>query len=203
MTLTAPLILGSQSPRRKEILNFFSIPFTCVNPVFDEDAWPFHGDPVRYVNELALEKGYSLQESYPEAIILTADTTVYLNGKVYNKPESEEKAIQLLRAMAGSSFSVYTGVAAIGSGIKAVTAVETKVFVNPLTEKQIQQYHQKMYCFDLAGGYAFHLKSGNLIINRIEGCYYNVMGLPISGLCQVLSQAGIDLWDHLKAYSTQ
>ncbi|MBS0627201.1 MAG: Maf family protein, partial [Verrucomicrobia bacterium] len=82
------IILGSTSPRRGEILRFFSLPFTQISSDFDEKSVPFTGDPLQYVETLAKKKGESLTSKYPQDAIITADTIVYLEGKVYNKPEN-------------------------------------------------------------------------------------------------------------------
>ena len=83
------LILGSQSPRRKEILNYFAIPFVQIPSAFDEESIAFRGDPSRYVQELSQKKAQELAPRFPGDAILTADTVVFLNGKIYNKPKDE------------------------------------------------------------------------------------------------------------------
>ncbi len=90
------LVLGSQSPRRKEILQSFSIPFTQASPPFDEEAVPFNGNPEDYVCTLSKGKGQSLLSQFPESVILTADTIVFREGKVYGKPKDKEDAFQTL-----------------------------------------------------------------------------------------------------------
>ena len=86
------LILGSQSPRRQEILGYFNIPFEIASPPFVEEAVPFRGDPSAYVLDISKGKADSLASLYPKAVILTADTTVVCNGKVFNKPADDEEA---------------------------------------------------------------------------------------------------------------
>ena len=88
------LILGSQSPRRKEILEYFSLPFQQVKPPFDEEAVPYTGDPIAYVRELSQGKAFSLAERFPKQPILTADTIVWKEGQVYNKPKDSAEAFQ-------------------------------------------------------------------------------------------------------------
>lgn len=191
------LILGSQSPRRQEILNFFNIPFKQVSPIFDEDNVAFDNHPQEYVQILAKGKADSLASQFSKAMILTADTIVYQDGKIYGKPKDLQEAFEFLKELSGKWHSVFTGLTIIFNGKNFQTWEETKVLFNSLTEKQIKQYHQALACFDKAGGYMIQ-GAGSLIVNRIEGCYYNVVGLPINALNSLLKQAGIDLWQHLK-----
>lgn len=191
------LILGSQSPRRKEILSYFALPFEQVSPIFDEEAMPFNGDPAAYVNELSEGKALSLTSRFPAALILTADTIVWKDGKIYGKPKNTAEAFQSLSELTGSWHSVFTGVTLHHQGRAINRVEETRVLFNTLTPDQIRHYHTKLHWADKAGGYAIQM-AGGLIVNRIEGCYYNVMGLPINSVRQLLLQAGIELWDYLK-----
>lgn len=191
------LILGSQSPRRKEILSYFNLPLRQVSPDFNEEAHPFNGDPRQYVKELASGKSQSLIRKFPDTLILTADTTVYCEGKIYNKPRDEEEAFQMLSALAGKWHSVFSGVS-VRLGEKNFSACEeTLVLFNPLTPAQILHYHSKIRWEDKAGAYAIQT-AGGLIVNRIDGCYYNVLGLPINTVRHLLKQFNIELWDYLK-----
>lgn len=192
------LILGSTSPRRREILNFFSIPFTQVSPDFDEAQVLFKGDPAAFVMEVARQKALCLTERYPSDIILTADTTVYRQNRVFMKPETMEEAHGMLRELCGHEHQVFTGVCVIKGKDCFLDVGETKVLFHNLTDNQIHNYHAHFLPLDKAGGYAIQ-KGGSLIVKRIEGCYYNIMGLPINTVRQLLLKAGIDLWDHLKS----
>lgn len=190
------LILGSTSPRRKEILNYFSLNFEQISPNFDETSIPFQGDPVAYVKELAVGKALSLSHLYPDALILSADTIVYKTGKVYGKPGSLEEAFQSLNELQGNWHSVFSGVATCKNGKLLTDAEETKVLFNTLTETQIRRYLEALHWADKAGGYAIQL-AGSLIVQKIEGCYYNVMGLPINAVNKLLKEEGVDLWDYM------
>jgi septum formation protein len=191
------LILGSQSPRRREILSYFNLPFKQVSPHFDEDSIPFHDNPQEYVQLLAQGKGDSLIHQFPSSIILTADTIVYKEGKIYGKPRNEEEAYEFLKELSGQWHSVFTGLSVYSKGQKFQALEETRVLFHSLTEEQMQIYHHIHAFADKAGGYMIQ-GSGSLVVKRIEGCYYNVVGLPINALAKVLSQAGVDLWKHLK-----
>lgn len=191
------LILGSQSPRRKEILNYFSLPFEQASPLFDEDSIPFEGYPERFVCRLSDGKALALQYLYPESAILTADTIVYRDGKIYPKPDSPEEAFQALSELAGEWHSVFTGVTLSFKGQLYHQYEETSVLFNPLSQSEIRHYHSKIHWADKAGGYAIQM-AGGLIVRRIEGCYYNVMGLPINTVRDLLQKIGIELWDYVK-----
>jgi septum formation protein len=192
------LILGSTSPRRREILNFFSIPFQQVSPEFDETQVVFQGDPMPFVKEIARRKALCLVDRFPNGVILTADTTVYRQNRLFMKPESLEEAHAMLRELSGKEHQVYTGVCVATQNDCFIDAEESSVFFHELTDPQIRTYHAHFLPLDKAGGYAIQ-KGGSLIVKRIEGCYYNIMGLPIHTVRRLLLKAGIDLWDYLKS----
>lgn len=192
------IILGSNSPRRKEILDFFSLPFTQADPGFDETQVPFHGDPRLFASETARRKALCLAARLPNEPILTADTVVYRDQRLFLKPKSLEEARAMLRELSGKKHQVFTGVAVAHKGEVFVGAEETGVFFHELTEPQILAYHASISPLDKAGGYAIQ-KGGSLIVKRIEGCYYNIMGLPIHTVRRLLLKIGIDLWDYLKS----
>jgi septum formation protein len=173
------------------------MPFEQKTPPFDENSVPFTGDPSAYVHALSKGKAHSLLATFPDAVILTADTVVYKSGKVYNKPIDLDDAFQAVSELAGDWHSVFTGVTVLLGSQEFTGAEETRVLFNPLTPEQIRHYHQKMEWRDKAGGYAIQM-GGGLVINRIEGCYYNVMGLPVNTARELLFKAGIDLWLYLK-----
>lgn len=186
-------ILGSGSPRRFEILKFFSLPFEQINSHCDEKSFPYHGDPGAHASLLAEKKAACLALQYPDAVILTADTVVALDGELFGKPENEVQAFESLRKLAGKWHSVYTAVAIWKEGKLYEGVEETKVLMNPLSDAQIKQYLKALHWADKAGGYAIQL-AGSLIVRQIQGCYYNVMGLPINTLAELLKKIGIDLW---------
>ena len=190
------IILGSSSPRRREILNFFKIPFTQVSSHFDEESVPFNGHPQNYVEFLAQAKAEALIPLFPEEVILTADTLVFRGGKAYGKPKNREESVQNLIELSGNCHSVFTGLALYANRKMYLAHEETKVCFNRLTNAQINAYVDKIPIQDKAAGYMIQ-GSGSLIVNRIEGCYYNVVGLPINALGKVLSEAGIHLWDYI------
>lgn len=192
------LILGSTSPRRREIISYFSLDFEQISPDYDEEAVPFPKDnPTGYVLELAVGKAESLCKQYPEALILSADTIVYKDGKVYGKPKTEADAFLAIQELQGGWHSVYSAVAVACNGKISSGYEETRVLMNDLDEAQIKRYLNALHWADKAGGYAIQL-AGSLIVSKIEGCYYNVMGLPINTVNKLLNEVGFDLWDHLQ-----
>ncbi len=190
------LILGSQSPRRKEILGYFSIPFRQVSPGFDETGVPFEGKPAAFACEVARRKALCLKDAHPNDTILTADTVVFCNGKLYQKPESLQEAHFMLRELSGKEHQVYTGVCVIQGSQCLNEAEETRVHFSNLTDAQIQAYIQLISPLDKSGAYTVQ-GIGSAVVKRIEGCYYNIVGLPIQLVRRLLSQVGIDLWDYV------
>jgi septum formation protein len=191
-------ILGSNSPRRREILGFFSLPFIQDSPDIDEESVPFDGDPGGYAMEIARRKAEQLAPKYPDGIILTADTIVFREGKLYLKPGSLKEAHAMLAELAGKEHQVYTGVCVRKKDAVFLEAERASVFFNELTDSQIVKYHSHFQPLDKAGGYASQ-RGGGLIVKRIEGCYTNIMGLPLQTVRRLLLKAGIDLWDYLKS----
>ena len=191
------IILGSASPRRKEILNFFSLPFEQKEPLFDENSFSKEKDPKKFASLIAQNKAKSLVEKFPNRIILSADTIVFCEGKIYIKPKTEKDAYEMLSALSGSWHSVFTGVCVCKDSQLFVQVEETKILFHPLSKKLIETYHKHFYFKDKAGGYAIQ-KAGSIIVKRIEGCYYNIMGLPLNATKDMLALVGINLWDYLK-----
>ncbi len=192
------LILGSASPRRAEILSYFQMPFIQKPSSFDEEEVPFQGNPERYVEKIAEGKAKALAPQYPEDLILTCDTTVYYRGEVLNKPKDEADALSMLRRLSGSTHTVYSGLC-LRKGTRMWTHIEpTRVTFCSASEEQLRLYHRAIYSHDKAGGYAIQ-QAGAIIVEKIEGCPYNVMGLPIHGLSRLLDAADISLWQYLKS----
>lgn len=193
------LILGSQSPRRKEILSFFAIPFVQIPSCFDEESVLFEGDPARYALELSSKKAQSLAEKFPNDLIISADTVVFFEGNIYNKPRDEAEAFSMLQKFSGKWQQVYTA-HTIQKNNEAYSGFEeTKILFNPLTDEQIRLYHNHCSSLDKAGAYAIQ-QAGSILVSKIDGCYYNVMGLSVNTLRELLSKFGVDLWAHLKSY---
>ena len=192
------IILASQSPRRREILDFFAVPFTQISPDFDETLVPFRGDPAAFVLEIAKKKALSLQERYPHDAILSADTTVFQDNRIFAKPETLDEAFSMLKELSGKEHSVFTAVSVLRGKEQLTEVEETRVFFHELTNEQIRSYHHHFNPLDKAGAYAIQ-RGGSIIVKRIEGCYYNIMGLPLNTTRRLLGRIGISLWDSLKS----
>lgn len=190
------LILGSQSPQRRDILSYYSIPFEQVSSHFAEELVPFTGDPVSYVNTLSIGKATALAPCFPEATILTADTVVFKDNKVFNKPENDQENFEMLKELNGSWHSVFTSVTALQGEISATDYTETRVQFHALSDAELQLYHRAFNGLDKSGGYSIQ-KGGSVIVKRMEGCFYNVVGLPTFTLQKVLKEVGINLWEYL------
>jgi septum formation protein len=191
------LILGSSSPRRREILSYFSLPFRCETPDVDESATPFLGDPKAYVTTLALEKAHNLHAKFPGSACLTADTVVFVDGKILGKPKDKKEMVRMLQILSGSTHSVFTALAVINPHRVISRVEETRVICNILSNEEIEKYINGHILHDKAGGYAIQ-GSGSLLVREIHGCYYNVMGMPINTLRALLLEVGIDLMDWLR-----
>lgn len=189
------IILGSQSPRRKEILEFFSLPFRIVKPNFSEESLVFDNDPIHHAEQLSYEKAKSLSH-YLEPI-LCADTVVYSNGKLFEKPLNLQEAFLMVKSLSGNWHSVYTAVTLYYKHQYYTSYQETKVLMHRLADNQIERYLAAVSPLDKAGGYAIQ-GPGSIIVKEIKGCFYNVMGLGLFSLESVLNQIGICLWDYLK-----
>lgn len=191
------IILGSSSKRRKEILGFFSLPFIQVDPDFDESSLEMIKDPAKYTCALAVKKAESIAKRYPDEIILTADTVVFYKGRYLLKPKNEDEAFGMLKQLSGSKHRVFTGVCVKTPKKIFHKAAKTSVFFHTLTDKEIKLYHKNFFFYDKAGGYAIQ-DGGSILIKKIDGCFYNIMGLPISVTKELLLKAGINLWEFLR-----
>jgi septum formation protein len=190
------LILASTSPRRRELLQLFKLPFRVVSPGFDESSVPFEGDVERYVANVARGKALAVAKDHPEALVLAADSVVFRGNRVYGKPEDSESAVEMVHELSGGWHSVWTGVVMIREGRLEEAQEETRVEFNPVTREQIRAYHAVVPCLDKCGAYTIQ-GPGCLLVKRIEGCTTNVLGLPIQTLAQLAKRFGVDLWHYV------
>ncbi len=194
------IVLGSQSPRRSEILGYFNLPFRQISSGFDEDSVSIKNkSPQQYALELASKKGELLSFSLPNQLILTADTIVVCEGKIFNKPLNDVEGIEFLMSLSGKWHSVWTALALTQDRLQWTEIEETKVLFHSITQKQAREYQKHFVFTDKAGGYAIQ-NCGSILVDKIEGSYHNVMGLPINALRKILLNIQIDLWDYLKAF---
>ncbi|GIV55724.1 MAG: Maf-like protein [Candidatus Kapaibacterium sp.] len=183
--LSAPVILASSSPRRKQLLGMLGIEAAIIPAAIDEDGFE-HLPPRRMVEELAFRKASVVQRHYPEAIIIGADTTVVLDGKVLNKPCDAEHARAMLGALSGRTHTVITGVAVLWRSLRFVDSRSTRVTFRSLSDEEIETYVATGAPLDKAGGYGIQDDCGAVFVESIEGCYYTVVGLPVELLYRML-----------------
>ena len=177
------LILASASPRRREILQNAGILFS-VRVANVEERRGETETPREYVTRLAREKANAVRHSFDEWV-LGADTVVVIDESVLEKPGSLEEAANMLRRLAGRTHEVITGFCLLTPEAARVGYETTRVEFQALTENEIQDYVASGEPFDKAGGYAIQGLASKFI-TRIEGCYFNVVGLPVSRVYQLL-----------------
>lgn len=191
------LILGSQSPRRRDILDFFAIPFTQATSNFNEDSISFDKDPIHYIKQLSNGKARALVDDHPDSLILTADTIVIKDGELYEKPQNTSDSFRMLQTLNGSSHQVYTGMTLCRNDQCYFDYEITEITFHHLNDEALRKYQQQLYLLDKAGSYCVQ-DAGSVIIKKIEGSFYNAMGLSISVLKKLLLQFQIDLMDYLR-----
>lgn len=181
-------ILASGSPRRRELLEMLGVPDLTIRPAKGpERATPGAG-PEQTVRELALHKAQEVaQTCAPEDIVIAADTIVYLDGAILGKPRDHDDAVRMLTALSGREHIVYTGVAVLRGGELRQAAERTAVRFRPLTSGEIERYIATGEPMDKAGAYGVQ-SLGALLVERIDGDFYNVMGLPVEKLGQCLTK---------------
>ena len=177
------LILASGSPRRRELLSLYTADFTVCASDFDESAVTAD-TPARLVEKLARGKCLAVAAQHPGDVVIGCDTVVDVGGEVFGKPHSVEDAKRMLRALSGATHQVHTGVC-ISDGTRTESFVDScKVTFFPLSEEEIAFYASTEEPYDKAGAYAIQGRAA-LWLDRIEGDYYTIMGLPLSRTVQL------------------
>lgn len=185
------LLLGSGSPRRKEIIETLNFPFKRVSIDCEEDH-PTHLDGEEIALFLAEKKSLAYSEELEaDEVLLTADTVVWKDGVHLAKPHDRAEAISMLKDLSGSSHQVITGVGLRTSDNLHVFAETTQVVFRELSEKEIDFYVDNYQPFDKAGAYGIQEWIGMIGIQQIKGCYFNVVGLPCQRLVVELRDLGI------------
>lgn len=176
--ISSELILASQSPRRKEILRMTGISFKVLKPNgVIENPCPGENPP-QLASRLALEKAQAVARLSPYSLVLGADTVVACRGKIFGKPKHRKEAQNIMESLQGCSHFVWTGVALVGKGIIRTHVEKTLVFFKKISPKELNAYLSTKEPYDKAGGYAIQGKAGGWI-DKWEGDYFNVMGLPL------------------------
>lgn len=181
------IILASQSPRRKQLLEWAEVPFEIIVKKTDE-KYPKELLPEEIAIHIAKNKALAVKNIKGDLIpVLSADTIVVLNNEIIGKPESKENAIQILQKLSGKKHLVITGVCLLHNNAEIVFADVTEVTFNHLSIEQIMFYVEKYKPFDKAGAYAIQEWIGVIGIKFIKGDFYNVMGLPVSRVVKALA----------------
>lgn len=184
------LILASASPRRQELLRQIACEF-CVMASHAAEEHRQDALPEELVARNALAKAQAVAAEHSQDVVLGADTTVALDGRIYGKPAARQEAAEMLRALSGRRHDVYTGIALVKDGVSWVDVERTRVYFSALTDDQIECYIDSGEPMDKAGAYAIQGLASMFIV-KIEGCYSNVVGLPLYRLVQLFKKAGID-----------
>ncbi len=189
------LILASGSPRRKELLTRAGAEFeVCVSDVDESGVF---GTPEEVVSKLSEMKGAAVFASHKNDCVLSADTVVALDGEIFGKPKDADDALRMVEALAGRSHFVYTGVCVMfekdGKPVVEKNVVGTEVFFRNACEEELKAYVATGEPMGKAGAYAIQGRGGNFV-ERINGDWSNVVGLPVCKVIEMLEKAGIRIW---------
>lgn len=176
------IILASESPRRKKLLALLGFDFEVIPAYIDEDSIIIDGLPENYVQKLSLMKAEKVaNEITDNAIVIGADTIVVLGSQVLNKPTDEYDAYNMLRQLSDNTHQVYTGIALVdvSSKLTLTSYKKTNVTFRFLEDEEIWAYIRSGSPMDKAGSYGIQDDFGAVFVSHIDGCYYNIVGLPL------------------------
>lgn len=187
------IILASASPRRRELLIQLGLDFEVEPSKYDEELeqdMPFG----QFVCKLAENKAMDVAKNHKNGIIIGADTIVVIDNKILGKPFSRKDAVDMLSILSGRWHSVFTGLCVfdVESGQMRKDYEESRVKFKVILPREIENYVNTGEPLDKAGAYGIQGK-GALLVEKIEGCYYNIVGLPLFKLSQILAEFGINL----------
>lgn len=178
------MILASESPRRQQLMRLITPEFTVHVAHVPEEERPDEL-PEHMVVRLAMEKAGAVFSVHPQSVVIGCDTVVDLDGKALGKPTDQKHAMHMLRALSGRSHKVHTGVCIYtpedAEEPAALFAETSTVWFAPLSEEELFEYTNTPEPYDKAGGYGIQ-GAASRFIPKIEGCYYNIMGLPVAAL---------------------
>jgi septum formation protein len=185
------LILASASPRRKQLLGGLGLPFDIVVAGVTEHEEPTTDPRVMVAHNAALKAGW-VAARHPDAFVLGADTTVFIDGTVLNKPAGPDEARAMLKRLAGRTHTVFTGVALrrAASGLRIDEGVSSEVEFKPFDDSVIDAYFRLVNPLDKAGAYGIQ-EGRDLIIAGWRGSFSNIMGLPMEAVKQILTRCGL------------
>jgi MAF protein len=196
--MTPQLILASGSPRRRKLLAHLGLPFRVVVPEVEEDVAPAAmGKPEELAEALALAKAEAVARDEGEGIVIAADTIVVDGDTILGKPADGSEAEATLRRLRGKTHRVITGLAVVnaGNGRRAALHVVTAVRMRPYSDAEIAAYVARREPLDKAGAYAIQDEQFHPVASY-NGCYCNVVGLPLKALVNLLRRAGVDITSH-------
>jgi septum formation protein len=193
--MVQPLVLASQSPRRRELLEILGIPFSIVVPQTDERPRPGE-TPEDYVVRVAREKALDVSSRVADSVVLSADTDVTIDGHILGKPRDRGDAVRMLTQLSGREHQVFTAVCVLDQvGDRLREGLEkTGVWFRQLTGEEIEDYVGRENVMDKAGAYAIQ-GFASVFIPRISGSYSNVMGLPLALVYELLGRSTSSLSD--------
>jgi len=188
-----PVILASASPRRRELLENIGLKFS-VDPAETDEDLGRDVEPRKLAKLISHEKAVAAAARHRDAVIIAADTFGVIRGKLLGKPQNKAQAREMLKLLSGKSHTVITGFTILdsGSGRTSSAAVTTRVRFRKLTAGEIDAYVRSGEPMGKAAGYAIQ-GLGSLLVEGIEGDYFNVMGLPVGALAAELKKFGIDI----------
>ncbi len=191
MTRPFKIVLASTSPRRQELMERLSVPFDVIAPEGVKEIQK--GDPREVVTRNATAKARKVTDGLSEGLVVGADTVVVVDGIIMGKAKDPLEARIMLVTLEGRMHRVLTGLAVVDAetGRRDVAVVETKVWFHPLTDQEIEDYVSTGEPIGKAGGYAIQ-GAGGALVERLEGCYENVVGLPLSRLRSMLEGFGLE-----------
>lgn len=184
LNLKYPIVLASQSPRRRKLLNQLGLEFDVIPADIDENI-SLDIEPEQYVKTLAWGKAKHVAANLSDGtLVIGADTIVVLDGKILNKPGSDAEAEEMLKSLSGHTHFVYTGIALVVSGnmTSRTNVCKTAVSFRTLDDVEIKAYVQSGSPMDKAGAYGIQDDFGAVFVRHIDGCYYNIVGLPLEML---------------------
>ncbi|UOQ70990.1 Maf family nucleotide pyrophosphatase [Hymenobacter cellulosilyticus] len=190
--LSLRLVLASNSPRRRQLLTDLGLPYEVRLQEVDE-SFPAHLKRAEVAEFLAAHKADAYRAGLaPDEVVLTADTIVCLDDDVLNKPADEAEARAMLTRLQGRAHDVYTGVCLLtGQGQRVVFSDQTRVYFRSLTPAEIEFYVRNYQPLDKAGAYGAQDWIGMVAVTKLEGSYFNVMGLPVHRVWEELEKLGL------------
>lgn len=192
------LVLASHSPRRRQLLKTLGIDFIAAESGFKEIEHD-SGSPEQQVQDNALGKARAVFPHYTNALIIGADTVVVYRQRILGKPKNMDEAIACLQLLQGKTHAVYTGLALINTKENATRSdyVKTLVTMRALNDMEIRSYLSRINPLDKAGAYAIQ-GAGSVVVKRISGCYYNVVGFPIAKLEEMLLSLQTTIFKYIR-----